>query len=225
MRGRPSDLSVITAIRGALHRSLGSAFCVALWYLVLSSIIVAPQSVALRRPPLVTIPQANAGDREHKKIYYAESWKHGTRRIKEQKIKLKLDAQNRRFEAEIKDLSETYSYSLEVVPLAYRTFGEKLWAIELWEPGDQPPLLQTHDKSGHEFFIEDRYRVFYPVEDANFRKTGYVGIPLSAKRVFKIESFYCIVQVTSYRLDPKRWRVLESLELEIEFTNTYKLER
>ena len=155
-------------------------------------------------------------------IYYAESWKKGTRQIKEQTLNIKLNAAQPTFEASIPDSSETYFYKLEIQRVILKT-EEAIWKVQLRQSGNGYTLLQINENPGHVFRKEDYLDILYPVEEEDFRKSGYFGVPLSAKRVFKVENFYCSIQVKSYSLSEEKWRVIDSIEIEIEFTNNYKL--
>lgn len=156
-------------------------------------------------------------------LYYAESWKKGTRQVKEQTLNIKLDGAHPTFEASIPDSSEKYFYHLQIQRVAVEANGE-FWKIQLRQTRDGLTLLKIKEDSGHVFHKEDYMDLFYPVEEEDFRKTGYFGVPLSAKRIFKIENFYCSIQVKSYSLNEAKWRVIDSIEIEIEFTNNYKAE-
>jgi hypothetical protein len=60
-----------------------------------------------------------------------------------------------------------------------------------------------------------------PVE-SDWVKAGIFGPPVMRKRVIKIESFYCVIQVTDYRLIKQHgFNRFEWVRLEIRFTNKY----
>lgn len=154
-------------------------------------------------------------------MYYAESWKKGTRKIEEQKLTIKLDKKRDRFERRIKDASGTDSYKLVIERHSMST-GPSFWIVELLQLKEKIALLIASRGGGDVIEKENYYGSLYPVEDPDWRKTGYLGVPLSAKRVFKVEGFYCIIQVKDYKLNPEKWRVLDSIEIEVEFTNHYQ---
>jgi len=155
-------------------------------------------------------------------VYFAESWKKGSRQIEPQKIIIKLDWHNPKHEAYIKDALGTYLYRLEIRPSPSK--GEReFWILDLKLIDDDYPLLVTRRTDGPLGNLEDYLGWLYPVKDYNPRGSGLFKMPLSAKRVVKIEGFYCVIQVKSYKFSPEKNHILDSIEVEVEFTNSYKL--
>lgn len=167
--------------------------------------------------------EGDSSQTKSKRIYFAQSWKYGKRQIYEQKLCIKLDTNSPTYEVSIPDDLGGFVYRLVIERRSLET-GEEYWSVRFLEPGNNYSLLEVSRDYGDYQPVESYYSVLYPAEDSDPRKTGYFGIPLSSKRVFAIEDFYCVIQVKSYGLNPKRWRVLDSIEIEIEFTNTYKPE-
>ena len=159
-------------------------------------------------------------------VYYAESWKKGETQIEEQKYFINLNTKNLKFEVLVKDNSGTPTYKLLVEPPIQAktgTYSEGNWVVQLFNTNSSTELLRTSKTVGDYLPVEDTFNWLYPVEDRDWKKTGFLGIPLSAKRVFKVEGFFCVITVKSYNLNREKWRGLDSIEIEIELTNNYKL--
>jgi hypothetical protein len=154
------------------------------------------------------------------KVYYAESWKKGLRQIKEQKLTIKLNRKKSKYFTYIKDASGKSIYQLQA-NLVYFKLGDSGCRIDLHSLEDKYSVMTIYRGNGDSIPKENYYGFLYPVEESNWRKTGFFGVPLSSKRVFKIESFYCVIQTKSCELNPGKWRFIESIEVEIEFTNNF----
>lgn len=158
-------------------------------------------------------------------VHYAEGWKKGTHQVQERKIIIRLSTRVRVYEGPINDAAGQARYRLTVEPTLTESpeSSPKAWVVRLIGPDDTLCLLMPdHDPNKHHFTKADFLSLLYPVEEPNWRKTGFMGVPLSSKRVIKVEGFYCIIQVRNYRLSRTNRRAFESLEVEIEFTNKYE---
>jgi hypothetical protein len=45
-------------------------------------------------------------------------------------------------------------------------------------------------------------------------------VPLRSERVFKVEDFYCVVRVTDHHLTVPERMLLDSMKVEVQFTET-----
>jgi hypothetical protein len=43
-----------------------------------------------------------------------------------------------------------------------------------------------------------------------------------AKRIIKVDGFYCVIQAVSYKMSQQNSKSVDSLRVEIEFTNKYE---
>ena len=152
-------------------------------------------------------------------VYTAKSWKQGPRRLEERTLTVKLDRKNGFFRTFLKDTTGAIAYKLEVKPTKYYA-GESLWKVHLTTIEDGRTVLSSFRTGGGDVIQEELYSsTLYPVEEKNVRKTGYLGIPLSAKRQFLIEGFAFTIEVKSYSLAPNKWRILETIEVELRVAN------
>jgi len=158
-------------------------------------------------------------------LYYAESWQKGTRQIQERRLSIRLSRELPLYEETINDASGRPRYKLKIEPRfeSEQDSIPKDWSVRLIGPDDTYSLLQPdHDEGKHVFNKEDYLDFLYPVEEPDWRKTGFHGVPLSAKRVIKVEGFYCIIQVKAYHLSQSKARAFEWLEVDIDLTNKWK---
>lgn len=165
---------------------------------------------------------------------YVESWRKGERDIQEQTITVELGPNRRGYEAVISSKSETAKYILGVDFELYGLAGPRIerYKVSLSESNGVPRLgkqlfkynllMQEEPSSGKHYFPkEDSVGEFFPLEEIPFFKYGFNGFPVSAKRVIKVEGFYCIIQAVSYKISTEKPGVFDSLTLQIEFRNKY----
>ncbi|MFL6230765.1 MAG: hypothetical protein ACJ741_18480 [Pyrinomonadaceae bacterium] len=164
---------------------------------------------------------------------YAESWKAGLK-IRERVLNFKLDPSSGDQVDILRDVGNG-EYRLRLRhSLAQAQFDIDYWVIELRQIlpdgkdkkkhlGDN--LLSWGGGGGDYFPKEDYIGMLYPKEAPTTPvETMLKGpfYPISAKRVIKIQNFYMIIQVNSYRLSESNPKKLESMDVTIEFANTYK---
>jgi len=168
------------------------------------------------------------------RVYYAESWKKGNRPIQEQRFYRRLNADEPSFNTVVKDSSGSVNFGLLVAPFYYvRDAQGKLkfkpeptvpsarvnfWQVKLFEPGADVSLLVANKDQGDLIDWRNTLAVLNPVEDDKGYMVGISGVPISSKRVIKVESFYCILNILNYELNPKQL-TFEWLEIEIILTN------
>lgn len=169
------------------------------------------------------------------KTIYVESWKTGGRDIQEQTIAVELSPSQRNYEAVLSSRSGAIKYLLTIDFELWGLAGSPVerYKVSLSEYTGAPRLgkrLPSYDllmreqpSSGKDWFPkEDSVAEFYPLEDIPFFKYGFTGYPISAKRVIKVESFYCIIQAAPFKISLERPRTFDSLTLQIEFRNKYE---
>ncbi len=146
---------------------------------------------------------------------YAESFRHGTTRIIEDKFELKLTPQNRTFSEHVKDTQGFDHYLLSVIP-----FGpEGDTTITRWQ-------VRLADLT-HRYYNNILLSSLQPDAADNPRNqlfqlnpSNFVAIPIKAKRIIKVEGFYLVLQVKDYHFTPIDSPYLDSMRIAIELTNT-----
>jgi hypothetical protein len=172
---------------------------------------------------------------EVKSVHYAESWKKGPHRIQPRKFVLRLDASNTSFQSLIQDPARG-PLTLTIEPLYYvwlrpgtlrldnkpPTPSSKVnfWNVKLLEPGQSISLLMVNLDQGDLIDQRNSLSRLDPVEDEKGFMLGIFGVPISTKRVIKVEEFYVVITVLNYELSGPKERAFEWIEVEIEFTNT-----
>jgi hypothetical protein len=155
-------------------------------------------------------------------IYYTESWKKGERKIFPRKLTISLDKSNPVFSEVIRDESGCNRYNLVIEPSSSnaKSADIKAWSIEMAEIDGSCCLLLPTNRGTDTISKYNLLGLLYPVENSDWRKTGFFGVPLSAKRIIKIEKFYCVIKVIDYKiLQENNQILLNSMNLEIVFTN------
>jgi len=151
------------------------------------------------------------------KPVYTESFRKGPTRISEYAIVAKLDAQNPYYNATIKDLDGNDRYQLSLEPHRVGQGDDRIvsWRVQLIDPrrrylgnylvATQPPEPLSDQPQDRAWWLDP---------------SPYAVVPLLAKRVFKVESFYCVIQVEDYHRLTTESRLLDSINVEVKFTRT-----
>jgi hypothetical protein len=151
------------------------------------------------------------------KPFYVESFRKGPTQISEYAIVAKLDTQNPYYNATIKDLDGNDRYQLSLEPHRVGQGDDKIvsWRVQLIDPRRRylgNYLVATKPPEPLSDQAQDRAWWLDP--------SPYAVVPLLARRVFKVESFYCVIQVEDYhKLSPES-RLLDSMNVEVQLTQT-----
>lgn len=150
---------------------------------------------------------------------YVESFRKGSTRIAETTYQVNLDVQHPTYQTKVKDSSGDEHFQLAVTPVRV---GEEDPSILSW----QVSLVDRHRRLYGTLLLpyRDNYlnggpkgHVFWLDPDP------YAVVPLQAKRVIKIEHFYCVIEVKNYHLlKPEQWHV-DTMSVDVQFTNTNPL--
>ncbi len=154
------------------------------------------------------------------KSVYVESFRQGSVRISEHMIEVSLTAEKPDFEARIKDAEGNERYALSLMPRKANAEdpGILSWRVQLTD-------LRRRDFGNLLLASPERELPLTDVKNqAWWLDPGpYAIVPLQTVRVFKVESFYCVVQVKDrHFLSPER-PLVDSMKVEIQFTNTNPL--
>ena len=149
---------------------------------------------------------------DSKSQVYTESFRKGATRITEQKFDVTLTTQYPTREFKIRDSNGTQRYTLQFVPDVPRGDTKVVgWFVRLEDL--QHKIYESVLPTSQDV-ARDTTEAWW-LDGRRFAK-----IPLNAARVFKVEQFYCVVQVK----DSKRLAIgqdhLQQLDLLVEFTNT-----
>ena len=151
------------------------------------------------------------------KPVYVESFRKGATQVSEYTVVAKLDGQNPYYNATIKDLDGNDRYQLSLEPHRVGSGDDKIvsWRVQLIDPRRRylgNYLVATKPPEPLSDQAQDRAWWLDP--------SPYAVVPLLARRVFKVESFYCVIQVEDYhKLSPES-RLLDSMNVEVQLTQT-----
>ena len=167
---------------------------------------------------------------------YVEGWKTGNK-TSEQLFTFDLDSSQQKRTANVSDLRQVpYKLVLTKSPAGKEVYQHEYWVVEL-----RPVISEGNVKrlggnlltaegpgpGGDNFPREDLVGILYPqeapkniVEKMRQPNGGYY--PISARRVIKVENFYVIIQVDSFKLKETNPKKIDSMHVTIRFTNTYR---
>jgi hypothetical protein len=198
--------------------------------------------------PLLSLQLKLAGSVQAlEESFYAESWKKGRGQISPKKFRVTLDEKITTYETSIQEQSggERYliSFQRSVLEAAKNEgINFEMWNIKLYERDplsrgyQHKNLLQPYEPGpgGDHLPRENTIADLAPLTKPMFLKGmalypsketprfGIVGYPLTSTRVIKVEDFYCVIRVTNVELNRRDPGRFNSLEVDIEFTNSYQ---
>lgn len=150
---------------------------------------------------------------------YAESFRKRPVKVEETSFEVSLDAKNSTYQRQIKDSEGKERFKLVLTPMRAAPGDERIisWRVTLTDnkhPVYGDLLMPSQDPEMNEGAAGHAARL-----DAN----PYAPVPLMAKRVIKVDEFYCVLQVQKYhQLVPERAYV-DSMTVEVKFSNTNPL--
>lgn len=172
------------------------------------------------------------------KTVYVRSWKRGIEQIKEQSFSVALIPQHMEYEAEVFGASGEPKYKLLVRHNPLGQFPYEYWGVELREIlphkkrskkilGDNLLTEEGPGPGGDNFPRGDYVGYLYPIEEADnlFSTVATHKLwfyPIGSKRVIKVESFYLMIEVGSYKFSEKESGKLDSLNITLSFRNSYE---
>jgi hypothetical protein len=144
---------------------------------------------------------------------YAESFRQGATRITEESVEAKLDPQNRTYRDRIKDSHGTDRYVLTVIPQGPEGDNK----ITSWHV----KLADLH----HSIYSNILLASQEPSAEAKnylwwLNPDQFAPVPIRARRIMKVDSFYVVIQVGDYHFTPLDSPYLDSMSVTFTFTNT-----
>jgi len=148
---------------------------------------------------------------------YAESFRQGSTRVVEESFEVKLSPQDPFYRERIKDLRGTDRYLFSIIPLG----PEGDTKITSW----QAKLADLQ----HPIYTNELLASPNPSDDpkteaknalGRLEPRSFAAVPLGAKRIMKVDSFYVVLQVKAYHCTPPDSPYLDSMTVTVEFRNT-----
>jgi hypothetical protein len=146
-------------------------------------------------------------------LVYAESFRHGSTQVVEESFSVSLSPLNQSYRERIKDSHGTDRYAFTIIPQG--PLGDTkitAWMVKLADlhhPIYDNVLLTSLDPSS------DPKDALWCLEPSTFAR-----VPVGAKRVIKVDSFYVVLQVKAHHFTPPDSPYLDSMTVDVEFRNT-----
>jgi hypothetical protein len=150
------------------------------------------------------------------KPVYVESFRKGPTRLAELLLVANLTAENADYKATVKDSKGNDRYQLSLEPAREQGGAERVvsWRLLLIDPhrrylgnflvASKPPEALTDRPQDRAWWLDP---------------SPYAIVPLLARRVFKVEDFYCVIQVKDFHVLPEN-HLPDAMAVEIRFTET-----
>jgi hypothetical protein len=144
---------------------------------------------------------------------YAESFRQGSTRVVDEHFDLKLTPHDPTYRERIKDFYGNDRFALSITPKGPEGDTEiTSWLVtlaDLQHTMYNNVLLTSQEASSDP-------------KDALWRlnPTLLGSVPVAAKRIIKVESFYVVLQIKAYHFSPPDSPYLDSMTVGVEFTNT-----
>jgi hypothetical protein len=151
---------------------------------------------------------------------YVESFRKGSVRVGERSIVANLTTDRPTLELKIKDSEGTDRYQFSLVPQRVgeeddRIIAWRLLLIDLQRKylgnllvATKPPALLSDRPQDRAWWLDPN---------------PYAVVPLRSERVFKVEDFYCVVRVKDHHLTLPERLLMDSMKVEVQFTETNPL--
>lgn len=144
---------------------------------------------------------------------YAESFRQGATHVVEESFEAKLTPQDPVYRERIKDSHGADRYAFSIVPQGpegdtkITSWQAKL--ADLHHPIYDNVLLATQEPSS------DPKNALWRLEPSSFAR-----VPVAAKRIIKVDSFYVVLQVKAHHFTPPDSPYLDSMTVGVEFRNS-----
>lgn len=143
---------------------------------------------------------------------YAESYRKGSTRIAEDKFEAKLSPADPTYRERIRDAAGNDRYELTIAPQG--PLGDS--NITSW----RVQLRDLHHTIYHNLLMEDQEPSQDPKNNLWWLNPNRFGtVPIRARRIVKVESFYVVFQVENLHFTPLDSPYLDSMAVRFELTN------
>jgi hypothetical protein len=148
---------------------------------------------------------------------YAESFRQGSTRVVEESFEIKFTPQDPVYRERIKDLRGVDCYAFSITPKGplgdteITSWEAKL--ADLRHPIYDNVLLASQESSDDP--QTDAKNALGRLEPRSFAR-----VPVGARRIIKVDSFYVVLQVKAYHFTPPDSPYLDSMTVTVGFKNT-----
>ena len=147
------------------------------------------------------------------KPLYTESFRRGATRITELRFDANLDPQNPVYRERIKDSYGADRYVLTIIPQG----PEGDTKITSW----LAKLSDLHHAIYSDVLVSSQDGSADPASALNWlNPEKFAHVPIKAKRIIKVDSFYVVLEVKAYHFTPSDSPYLDSMTVHGEFRNS-----
>jgi len=148
---------------------------------------------------------------------YAESYRQGSSRVAEESFEVKLTPQDPLYRERIKDSRGVDRYVFSIVPKG----PEGDTKVTSWQ-GTMADLQHPIYDNVLQVSPNPSDDPKNDAKNALFRlwPSTFAAVPVGAKRIMKVDSFYVVLQVKEYHFTPPESPYLDSMTVQVEFRNT-----
>jgi hypothetical protein len=146
------------------------------------------------------------------KPIYAESFHHGSTRVIEESFEMKLSLENPTYRELIKDAHGNDRFIFTVAPQILE--GDK--NIISW----LAKLVDSHHPM-YENVLQNSQEPSSDAQNSLWRLDPgqYAAVPVRAKRIIKVDSFYVTMQIKAHHFTPLDSPYLDSMTVQVDFKN------
>jgi hypothetical protein len=147
--------------------------------------------------------------------YYADSFRKGPTRIKEEKSEIKLTSQEPIYKQRLLESTGAERYELEITPkigVGQNNGNITSWFLSLRD--------LRHSFYGNELQFDQELSELPKDNLYWLNPVPSAPVPIRARRIFKVDSFYLVFQVKEFRFTPADSPYLEFMILDFECGNT-----
>jgi len=146
-------------------------------------------------------------------VFYAQSFRQGPTHISEQIVDAKLDPQNPNYRERVKDSHGNDRYVLTIVPQGPEGDNN----ITSW----QVKLTDLHHNIYTNILLASQQPSSDPANNLwRLEPSLSAPVPISARRIIKVDGFYMILEVKAYHFTPLDSPYLDSMTVQVKFSNT-----
>jgi hypothetical protein len=150
---------------------------------------------------------------------FVESFRRGQTKITEKTLQINLDTKSPTYKASIQDSDGDNHFVFSLTPLRV---GVEDPSILSWKAS----LVDVHRKIYGNLLFPYRDQLSNKGPQGNapaLDPSPYAIVPVRARRVVKVENFYCSIEVKQYHFVMPGQPHLDSMNVEVQFTNTNPL--
>lgn len=149
------------------------------------------------------------------RTYYTESYQRGPTQIKEDKTEIKVTSQDPVYKQRLRDSTGVERYELALLPKIGEAEGNDnitSWQVSLRDL--RHAIYGNMLQFDQELSERPRDNMFW------LNPVHWAPVPIRAKRIIKVDSFYLVFQVKDFRFTPADSPYLEYMTVDMSYTNT-----